>query len=350
LQVPVGGHIVGWMSNQGDGSDEPDRDAATYDDAREPEPADGDGDSFTFQDEHEEAFGKPDLRHVTDDEDGMPKPMVDDVLQDAHVPPFLPESNQICVADLRQFVVRDDDWGDIIASFPPSHVKRAPDGRYRVRLWGVPDALVKAWGDERFVEMYGEPIPAAQRKVAEFVAPLVGVVTLVVAMLLGANAWVALLCAVGCTIPLLILQLRRRTVITRGHRFPEYVEVEPIRPVCAHYLEQLEPPPASMAHVLTYGNKHRYCTVKRSTAGAFFGLKDEAMRACSMRSPSESRSLDLLEQFDIELAEKSRSRTHLPMFKLQDEKDDPDLAAYRAAVEHVLAQPLEDQKDKEKQS
>lgn len=333
------------MSNQGDGSDEPERDAATHDEAREPEPAAGDGDSFNFQDEYQEAFGKlPELRHVLDD-DGLPKPAVDDVLQDAHVPPFLPETNQICVADLRQFVVRDEEWGEVIASFPSSQVGRAPDGRYRVRLWDDAAALLNATQWPRFAELYGSPTHEKYEPIDSLAALLAMAVGGAVIWLTSSGFW-ALVAAFAVAAIVLGLQWRRRAKpIVSGVRFPEYVEVEPIRPVCAHYLEQLEPVPESMKHAVKFGSKHRYCTVKRSTAGAFFGLKDEAMLACSMRDPVDSRTLDLLEQFDIELAEKSRTRTHLPMFKLQDEKTDADLAAYRAAEAMVLG-GAEEKKEK----
>jgi hypothetical protein len=63
-------------------------------------------------------------------EDGLPSPKVPLHLPVA--PPLSPETF-VCMADARDYVIRDA-WGDVTGSFGPRVVKRAPAGDYYVTL------------------------------------------------------------------------------------------------------------------------------------------------------------------------------------------------------------------------
>lgn len=260
------------MSDEAEGPGDDDRTGATGEECEAPEEQ-GDGDAVTTADEYREAFGTPHVAHVIAD-DGLPAPVIPDLGDDAHAPAFLPEENQICVAITSSFVIRDR-WGYVLFSWPEDKVGQTPNGLYRAR---VADA---------------EPGPGV-----EIASPF------------EEARW--------CKAKLRILR-------ERGARYAEYgdvedhpeavlVTVEPVRPACRNLLLQLLPPAPSMAHVLKHGDMHRYCMIKRSISGAFFGLKDEAMRACSGREPPDLVSIERLRKFDRDLEKKSRERSYHNIF------------------------------------
>jgi hypothetical protein len=260
-----------------DAEDDGERAEGNESDCQEPTggEASAGGDSFNAAEEYQEAFGAPVMDRVIDD-DGLPKPIVDDVLSDAHAPPFLPAENQCCAAILDTFVLRDE-WGEIVARWAPDKVRRMPDGRYRARH-----------DDAELPETEPERAEAA---------------------------------------------------IDRGSMF---TEVEPIRPQCKHLLLQLRPPEPSASHILKFGSLQRYCTVRRTVAGAFLSLSDEAMRACSMREPFDLSGAELLTEFDAALEGKSRLRTYHPMFKQDEPKKpaEPDLSALHTTTQAIIGETI----------
>jgi len=64
------------------------------------------------------------------DKDGLPSPKLEGALP--HAPPLLPE-NFVCIADTREFVIRDR-WGDVVGRFGPEMVQRSGGGAYFVTL------------------------------------------------------------------------------------------------------------------------------------------------------------------------------------------------------------------------
>lgn len=278
------------MSDEsGESRGEEDRDAATAEECQEPE-ADEGAESFTRDDELQEAFNPGPIARVLG-EDGMPVPVIDDQLVDAHAPPFLPEKNQICHELAEEFVVRNPD-GEILMRWPRAAVRRTPYGVYYA---GVKDGSA----EHESLEV-GNP--------EEY----------------DAETWARLL------YPML--------AENGGNENACEVVVEPLRPACAHLVRQLIPPAASQAHVLKRGWMKRLCSARRSVAGAFLDLGEDEVKACSMRVPFDAASDAELVEFDRELAEKSRNRTHHKMFNVKQdlENEDKPLEAFQEATRVML--------------
>lgn len=74
-----------------------------------------------------------------------------------------------------------------------------------------------------------------------------------------------------------------------------FVQVEPHRPPCKHYVRQvtqLDKNPEHKDHL-------RLCAARRTTEGTFMTLKDVGMWACSMREPRHPESEKLIQEFDL---------------------------------------------------
>lgn len=98
----------------------------------------------------------------------------------------------------------------------------------------------------------------------------------------------------------------------------DWIEVQPIRPVCKHYAIQSVP--------YTY-NPHekeqvRLCTARRSTSGAFMKISDTAIWACTLREPRHIESEAAFDKFDDRKIHEGKHRTYLPI-KGQDAKPEP---------------------------
>lgn len=280
------------MPNLGRVSDDrEERDSASLDEAVEPSPAATldelvhQKDSFSIWDEYHEAFGEPQpMRVETAPDTGMPN-LVTEADSEAHAPPLTHEWN-VCIADTTSFVIRGA-WGDVIARFDPASVEQMPDGRYRVT---AETALA--------VPELAAMVARARAALPEFAE--------------------------------LKSDLRALATILAGwHRYERlstnfHLEVKPVRPACKHQLLQLLPPKAG--EPLEFGWLKRYCTVRRTTAGAFLELTDDSMRACSMRDPVDEKSVALLGRFDDRKMELSRHRVLLPLFNVtaQAEKRGPE--------------------------
>lgn len=307
------------MSTTGDDSD---RDADAVDEPTEASSGPDEAEqSFDVMDEMYEAFGDAPSAyiggHYTTNEEELPKPAVDDVLADAHVPPFLKE-NQICIEDSTEYVLRDR-WNEVLARFEPAVVDRSLGGEARVSNAQALDAL-------------------GTRK-PEDMSPRIAMITFAIWMLV-VGAFMAFflqeerdaLRAVAAGVPavlslgLLLVAFRFCRPITASEILKRegieerggYVAVEPKRPVCRHYVRQLYPPAPSefRAGTVKKGWLRRYCSARRTVAGAFMDLTDRDIKACSIREPYDVASDELIRDFDQSLEEKSRAREHLPMFQL----------------------------------
>lgn len=259
------------------------------------EHSDEPADSFTHDDELQESFSGEPIPSVMG-EDGMPVLVVDEVLIDAHSPPFLPEKNQICHELGEEFVVRDVDW-EILARWDRKNVRRLADGTY---LAAVQDASL---------------IEAGLARRWKLASP--------------SQDWAEL------------FVLLDNASDNRGCHRQATLElaVEPLRPQCEHLMLQLIPPAQSQAHVLKQGWMRRYCMARRSVAGAFLSLTEQEMKACSLRDPYDAESAELLTYFDRTLAEKSRNRSYHKMFNVKEDRESEDkpLEAFDAATKAMLA-------------
>jgi len=74
------------------------------------------------------------------------------------------------------------------------------------------------------------------------------------------------------------------------------IEVEPIRPACAHYKRQMVDFEMDATHRII----RRVCTAQRGENGEFFSVRDNRVHACDMRSPrdpaTEERDLDTFDE------------------------------------------------------
>jgi len=84
----------------------------------------------------------------------------------------------------------------------------------------------------------------------------------------------------------------------------EYVNVQPIRPQCVHYVRRL---------VNIQGNHEnrillRCCTAFKTEEGEYESLGNTCVFACEQRSPPDPRSAELIERFDEEKVRLGRER------------------------------------------
>lgn len=96
--------------------------------------------------------------------------------------------------------------------------------------------------------------------------------------------------------------------VTRSDR--KGILVEPIRPPCQHYVRQMTQLPENPENRLIL----RLCSARRTTEGAFMSVSNMAMWACSMRSPRDLNSEQLLDDFDTKKVEEGRTRVYDSIF------------------------------------
>ncbi|HMG13067.1 MAG TPA: hypothetical protein VK571_07825 [Gemmatimonadaceae bacterium] len=199
--------------------------------------------------------------------DGLPVPAMPDN-QDR--PPPLAVDTLVCMEDRRSFVIRNSD-GSVWVSFEPSEVQRLPNGKYFTTI----------------------EVLRAQRPDMNF--PRLGDMGV-----LGSSS-----------------KVEGRTVIL----------VEPIRPICTHYLR--------MQTDISADRERRYltrsCTAQRSETGEYYSVGDAAIYACSMRMPRHSETEQILEDFDTLSMQKSLERVKAGSFDV-----DAELAAEEAGGLGVL--------------
>jgi hypothetical protein len=202
-------------------------------------------------------------------EDGMPSEYAPPTQSD--VPPLSPET-LVCMPRLERFVLRGD-WGEIVAEFDPAVVERAPDGSWRARLADSERAVgqLLRWASGQGLVIYAQAGPALRE---------------------------------ACL----------RCHIARTQQPPrlsaDWVEVEPIRPACRHYLRQCTQLTYNPAEKANY----RLCALRRTTEGAMMSVTDRAMWACDQRDPPEVASeRRWLDDFDALKVHQGCHRTYTPL-------------------------------------
>lgn len=89
----------------------------------------------------------------------------------------------------------------------------------------------------------------------------------------------------------------------------DWVDVEPIRPPCKHYVRQktqLEQNAQVKAFV-------RLCSARRTTEGTFMTVRDTGLWACDMRDPYDRATAQQLDDFDRLKIEEGARREHTPL-------------------------------------
>lgn len=98
-----------------------------------------------------------------------------------------------------------------------------------------------------------------------------------------------------------------------------WIEVEPIRPQCQHYVRQ-----QGSFHLNAANRKHyRLCSARRTTEGTFMTVSDLGMWACDMRSPYDVESVKVLDDFDKLKIEQGSKREYLSIFEGRNNPPDP---------------------------
>lgn len=88
------------------------------------------------------------------------------------------------------------------------------------------------------------------------------------------------------------------------------IEVQPIRPRCAHYVRQMGQGSLNSAMKEHY----RLCSARRTTEGAFMSVRNQALWACTMRSPRDPDSEEKLEDFDEKKIAEGAQREYYSIF------------------------------------
>jgi hypothetical protein len=210
--------------------------------------------------------------------DGLP--ITVDLSSESDIP-ALSTTSLICMGDFSKFVLRDR-WGDVIVSFEPNEVERAPNGRWRVKT----DTLLER------AKLGIERMRAAYQKIADSGRPdVVGFIR-------------------DATDAQILVQMLIRPGRS-GALDPEWVVVRPLRPPCKHYVRQ-----QGSFHLNAANRKYyRLCSARRTTEGTFMTVSDTGMWACDMRDPYDVESTKVLDDFDKLKIDQGSKRQHLPMFR-----------------------------------
>ncbi len=208
-----------------------------------------------------------------DPSDRMPVPVAPDN-QDR--PPPLAVDTLVCMEDRRSFVIRNSD-GSIWVSFEPKEVQRLPNGEYAVEIDPLmatvnrtyPDRVVHEQSRQNFTSVDSE----TRLNWEEFRVP-----------------------------------------DPRGG-YRTIIRVEPIRPICEHYLRiQTDISADRERRYLT-----RSCMAQRSETGEYTSVGDAAIFACSLRSPRHLESEQILEDFDALSMRQSLERVQAGSFDVDAE-------------------------------
>lgn len=204
-----------------------------------------------------------------DPSDGLPRPIVSQVWQDAQAPELDPE-RFVCMADCSSFVLRDH-WGVPVLRFEPSEVERAPNGLWRVKTATVATKLKEQDGPDTHTNRLSVTLRARAADALDVKDPTDEQVC---------------------------------EYLFEGRL--GYVAVEPIRPQCVHYARQLVPFPEEKTHSLAI----RLCTARRTDEGEFLDLGNQQVLACELRSPVYGNEVAQIDAFDartLEAQKKSRA-------------------------------------------
>ena len=232
-------------------------DGETRDDAPEEEtvvpaePDDDEPEDFSPFDEVYDDFLAEPLPKIIGD-DGLPEHV--DTGTKSHLPPLSPKT-LVCMGVFTKFVLRDS-WREIVAEFEPSEVDHAPNGKWRVPLELARERLDLAIALKRTEAGAAEIAMVAERR------------------------------SIG------------------------WIEVEPLRPPCKHYVRQFtqfELNPENDAAL-------RLCAARRTTEGAFMSVRDRRFEACDMREPRDLDSEKILDDFDAKKIREGDRREYFSIF------------------------------------
>lgn len=209
--------------------------------------------------------GDSDHREFADDSvawasgpDGIPIPMTE---QAGTVAPLHP-STFVCMEDRASFVIRDEE-GDVVAEFKPTDVYRREDGSWYTHSSTVYDAL----------------------RPASLPLSLVAV---------------ELFYELTCPSP---LDATVRYLLRRARSTPRVIEsrvdVEPIRPKCAHYWRYK----VDMTGQTEHQDIERVCSAQRDDQGLLLSVRNLRLHACELRSPRHMPTEGQLDTFDAKLVE-----------------------------------------------
>jgi len=231
-----------------------------------------------FEEVFDDFLAEPIVRVIADD--GMPAAISTGKYHN-DIPP-LSTKTLICMGDFSKFALRAI-FGDAMAEFSPEEVQRSPEGR-----WRVPRAVARerlALELKRTREAIKKhPTSSQQAQLADLDDDeLMNVVLMQSAQ--GRNMTYA---------------------VSR-----EWIEVEPIRPPCRHYVRQITQFDYNPEADVTL----RLCAARRTTEGAFMSVRDRKMTACDMREPRHMESETVLDDFDNRKIREGASRTYHSMFE-----------------------------------
>lgn len=301
------------MSDNDDADGE--RTGASIDEAVEPEGGgekigdDPARDSFSPWDEVHEAFGDARALEVVIEE-GMPTVRVPEG-NDAHAP-ALTHENFTCIENVSGFVIRGP-WREVAAEFKPEEVERAKDGRFR-----VPASVV--------LERLQMPLTRAKKEYEQRNkdGPDITLKDVLISLLQSWRIQNALGSSGGQGMDRAVA-MQQVLVAQMGSQMPadpDWVEVEPVRPACRNLVQQVVPlTEQEKALGYTKGWLKRYCSVRRTVAGAFMELTDHAIRACNVRDPLDVPGLELMTDFDLVQLGRSKERVLLPLFQATANKN-----------------------------
>jgi hypothetical protein len=180
--------------------------------------------------------------------DGLPSPIFPN--DDMGAPPLTIDTF-ICMEDERSFVIREDRWGDVIASFPPEDVEESPNGRFYVTV-----ATAKKLEPEVF------------KKLHEY--------------------------------------LGSEDILTLEGQSEDYwrIEVWPVRERCHFLIAMMTGFEGGTENV----DLRRLCGLRHDEGGDFMSLRDEMMIACVGRSPRDFVSVDRVRKFNKRSIEQGAER------------------------------------------
>lgn len=186
-------------------------------------------------------------------------------------PPPLAVDTLVCMEDRRSFVIRNSD-GSIWESFAPEHVGRLPNGQYFIEIALMQQRAPNIATDEAVKDYFEDDLVKT------------------------------------------VLSSPTPTLLRYGgHR--DVIRVEPVRPICRHYLR--------MQTDISADRERRYltrsCAVQRSETGEYDSVGDAAIYACSMRSPRHAESEQILEDFDTLSMQQSLERVKASSFDVDAE-------------------------------